>query len=50
MLVETAKEVPPRDVVKLLEGDPGTSTSDVAAIACHMPAELQGLLPRKYLH
>jgi hypothetical protein len=28
----------------------GTSTGDVAAIACHMPPELQGLLPRKYLH
>jgi hypothetical protein len=51
MLVETAKEVPAGDFAKLLERVLiGTSTSDVAAIACHMPAELQGLLPRKCLH
>jgi hypothetical protein len=51
ILVETSREVPTKDFVTLLEQAlVGTSTSDVAAIACHMPAELQGLLPRKYVH
>jgi hypothetical protein len=51
MLVETSKAVPPRDFATLLERVlTGTSTSDVAAIACHLPAELQGLLPRRCLH
>jgi hypothetical protein len=51
ILVETSKEVPARDFVMMLERAlAGTSTSDVAAIACHMPPELQGLLPRKFVH
>lgn len=51
ILVETSKEIPPKDFVTLLERVLAeTSTSDVAAIACFMPAELQALLPRKYLH
>jgi hypothetical protein len=51
ILVETSKQVPSGDFATLLERVlVGTSTSDVAAIASHMPAELLGLLPRKYLH
>jgi hypothetical protein len=51
ILVQTSKEVPSKDFAMLLERVlVGTSTSDVAAIASHMPAELLGLLPRKCLH
>jgi hypothetical protein len=51
ILVETSKEVPTKDFVTLLERVlADTPTSDVAAIACFMPVELQGLLPRRYLH
>jgi hypothetical protein len=51
ILVEASKEIPSKDFVTLLERVlADTSTSDVAAIACFMPPELQGLLPRKYLH
>jgi hypothetical protein len=51
ILVKTSKEVPTKDFVTLLERVlVDTPTSDVAAIACFMPAELQGLLARKCLH
>jgi hypothetical protein len=41
----------PHEYTRVLEevlGD--TETSHVAKIADHMPPELLGLLPRKYLH
>jgi hypothetical protein len=51
ILVETAKEVPTEDFAKLLERVlSGLSTSVVAAIADHLPEQLQALLPRKCLH
>ena len=51
ILVETSKEVPTDDFARLLERVlSGTSTSVVAAIADHLPEELQRLLPRKSLH
>jgi hypothetical protein len=51
ILVETSREVPRKEFTTLLERAlADTSTSDVAAIACHLPAELLGLLPRKCLH
>ena len=51
ILVETSKDVPSKDFATLLERVlMGRSTSDVAAIASHMPTELLGLLPRKCLH
>jgi hypothetical protein len=50
ILVETSKEVPPDDFAKLLERVNRYANNVVAAIASHLPEELQGLLPRKCLH
>ena len=51
MLADAAEGLTPYEYTRVLEevlGD--TETSDVAKIASHMPPELLGRLPRKYLH
>jgi hypothetical protein len=51
MLADAAEGLTPREYTLVLEEVlVDTETSDVAKIASHMPPELQGLLPRKYLH
>jgi hypothetical protein len=51
ILIETSKEVPQEDFARLLEHVLGDSpTSQVAAIANHLPEKLQALLPRKCMH
>jgi hypothetical protein len=51
LLADAAEGLTPQEYTRVLEevlGD--TETSHVAKIADHMPPELLGLLPRKYLH
>jgi hypothetical protein len=51
LLAEAAEGLTPPEYTRVLEevlGD--TDTTGVALIASHMPPELQGRLPRKYLH
>jgi hypothetical protein len=51
MLIEHSKTIPACEFGPFLERVfQDACTSDVAAVADCMPAHLQGLLPRKYLH
>lgn len=51
MLTDAAKDISRDEFVRVFEDILGdTETSDEAKIASYMPPELQGLIPRKYLH
>ena len=51
LLTQAAEGLSPSEFTRVLENILGdTETSDVEKVASLMPPELQGLLPRKYVH
>jgi hypothetical protein len=51
ILIETSKEIPAREFSKMVDRVfSGSSTAIVAAIANHLPEDLQARVPRKFKH